>query len=146
MAKANETSPATNQPRSPNADELRQLADWLQSHGHDEYAAEIATYAYVAVYDHYTTDSPGYAGKLMSVVWSGSPTFFDVFTWEDGKIERGDRDYDEKECCGCGAKNGTLCGNCWRHYWGRLEQADQAACRSSEPNGIVPENNHEQAS
>ena len=57
---------------------------------------------YVAVYDHYCTGCTGYYGKLMSVVWDGSPSFFDVFTWKDGKLERSGRDYDQKECDRCG--------------------------------------------
>jgi hypothetical protein len=79
-----------------------------------EDAEGIAAAAYVAVYDHYMTGSPGYVGKLMSVVWDDAPSFFDVFTWEKGQIVRSGRDYDAKECDRCGAKNGTLCWNCWR--------------------------------
>src|SRR5947209_4610194 len=109
-----QTSSARNQPRAPNAEELRQLAGYLLSLGayEAEDAKGVAECAYAAVYDRYCTDCPGYAGKVMSVVWSGSPSFFDVFTWEDGKLERSGRDYDEKECDRCGARNGTLCWGC----------------------------------
>ena len=41
-----------------------------------EWAATIDR-ASIAVFDDYITDSPGYAGKVMVVVWSGSPTFTD---------------------------------------------------------------------
>jgi hypothetical protein len=116
MAQANVTSPAEqNTPRPPNDDELLQLAHWLADNGHeDEGAILVARGAYVAVYDHYMTGGPGYVGKLMSVVWDGAPSFFDVFTWEKGVMQRSDREYDEKECCRCGNKNGTLCWSCWR--------------------------------
>jgi len=45
-------------------------------------------------YNHYLTDCPGYAGKVMSVVWSGSPSRFDLFTWDQGTMVREDRDGD----------------------------------------------------
>jgi hypothetical protein len=110
-----------NSPRSPNDEELRQLAGYLFSTGEyeHEYALAIAQEASVAVYDHYITDGPGYVGKVMSVVWSGSPTFFDVFTWEDGHFTRNGREYDEKTCDRCGQMNGTLCSNCWRSWSSR---------------------------
>ncbi|HYH66195.1 MAG TPA: hypothetical protein VD866_15995 [Urbifossiella sp.] len=54
----------------------------------------MADSAYTAVYDRYSTGGPGYAGKLMSVVWDGAPSFSDVFTWEDGTMVRSPRDYD----------------------------------------------------
>jgi hypothetical protein len=115
MENANETSPAQNRPRLPSPDELAELAAWLQSTGHDpEVAKGTAEGASVAVFDHYCTNCPGYCGKLMSVVWSGSPTFFDVFIWTDGKIERSGRDYDQRECSRCGETSGTLCWHCWR--------------------------------
>src|SRR5438552_3261007 len=93
-------------PRSPTPDELRQLADYLLSLGayESDDALGVACSTYVAVYDHYCTGCTGYYGKLMSVVWDGSPSFFDVFTWKDGKLERSGRDYDQKECDRCGAK------------------------------------------
>ena len=50
--------------------------------------------AYIAVFDRYTTDSPGFSGKLMSVVWSGSPTMYDVFVWDHGRIVKQDREWD----------------------------------------------------
>jgi len=91
-----ETAPAApNTPRSPNPDELRQLADWLCGQGHDrEDTPGVASSAFVAVYDRYSTGGPGYVGKLMSVVWDGAPSLFDVFTWEDGTMVRSARDYD----------------------------------------------------
>lgn len=107
--------PISQSPRTPSVGELKELVSWLCSIGHDqEVATDLTESASVAVYDNYVTDCPGYAGKLMSVVWSGSPSFFDVFIWEKGRLTRSGRDYDEKECDRCGNKNGTLCWNCWQ--------------------------------
>lgn len=83
-------------PRSSISNEINQLADWLHEQGHDDdVAKEIAHAAYVAVYDNYITDCPGYRGKLMSVVWSGSPDCFDVFIWEGRKMIWIERDSGE---------------------------------------------------
>src|SRR5947209_1557583 len=74
-------------PRQPDQNELQQLTEYLQSlGGDDETNTDWATSAYVAVYDNYITDGPGYCGKIMSVIWTGSPSFFDVFTWENGEL------------------------------------------------------------
>jgi hypothetical protein len=117
MANANQTSPAFNHPRPPNAAELSELADWLQTQGHESDVAQgLAAEAYVAVYDQYQTWCPGYCGKVMTVVWDGAPSFFDVFTWEDGQMVRSGRDYDEKACDRCGATNASLCVTCWWSY------------------------------
>lgn len=37
--------------------------------------------AAIAVFDNYITDGPGYAGKLMVVVWPGSPDEVSAYTW-----------------------------------------------------------------
>ncbi len=90
-------SSAEQTPRTPKADELRQLAEYLLSLGayEEDTAVLTAANAFVAVYDEYCTGSPGYYGKLMSVVWDGSPSTFDVFIWQDGKMERVASDYEE---------------------------------------------------
>ena len=91
----NETSPDLHPVRSPNADERRQLAGWLRNQGHEEdTATELVETACVAVFDDYASDGPGYAGKLMTVVWGGGPSFFDVFIWEGEWMIRSDRDYE----------------------------------------------------
>lgn len=41
----------------------------------------------IAVFDDYTTDSPGYQGKVMAVIWPGSPGLTETFIWHEGKIE-----------------------------------------------------------
>ncbi len=80
-------------PRSANVGEIKQLAGWLHGQGYDQDDAILtARTAYIAVYDNYVTGCPGYCGKLMSVVWDGSPDCFDVFTWHGRKMIHEDRD------------------------------------------------------
>lgn len=35
--------------------------------------------AYIAVFPHYMTGSPGYVGKVYVIVWDGAPEFYDAF-------------------------------------------------------------------
>ena len=37
--------------------------------------------AAIAVFDHYITSSPGYSGKLMTVVYDGAPEMTETYTW-----------------------------------------------------------------
>ncbi len=74
-------------PRLPNFDERNQLIRWLCETGHERDDAEaFVESAAVAVFDRYVTDGPGYAGKLMSVVWAGSPSMAAVYTWSNGRL------------------------------------------------------------
>ena len=41
--------------------------------------------AAIAVFENYMSDGPGYAGKVMVVVWSGGPEFTDTYTWSTGQ-------------------------------------------------------------
>jgi hypothetical protein len=67
---------------------MNELTAWLVAQGHEQDTAdEIAQSAFVSVFDHYQTDGPGYTGKVMTVVWSGSPSVFNVFVWRNGKME-----------------------------------------------------------
>jgi hypothetical protein len=112
-------------PRSPDTDELRQLTDWLRAQGHEsETAAELVRCASVAVFDNYISGCPGYAGKVISVVWDGGPSFFDVFIWEKGKLLRSDRDSDAKQCGECGSTNGTVCRDCRKAWSTRSNEAN----------------------
>lgn len=38
------------------------------------------------VFEDYITDGPGYAGKVMVVVWGGSPSFTETFIWQGENI------------------------------------------------------------
>lgn len=50
-------------------------ADWGEE-------AEYLEHIWIVVFDDYCTDGPGYAGKLMVVVWGGSPSFTETFIWQ----------------------------------------------------------------
>lgn len=43
--------------------------------------ADFVSTAAIAVFDDYISDGPGYAGKVMVVVWSGGPYINSVYTW-----------------------------------------------------------------
>lgn len=86
------------EPRRPTQEEMHQLACYIHykgSYGEDlEEAKALVEETCVAVFDDYITDCPGYAGKLMMVVWGGSPAFYEVFIWRDGEITHVDQDPD----------------------------------------------------
>ncbi|MCZ7545113.1 MAG: hypothetical protein M5R40_17025 [Anaerolineae bacterium] len=69
----------------------RQISD-APNAGDLETARNLVAGAYIAVFADYATDSPGYYGKAMAVVWSGDPSFYEVYVWRNGKIERLDQD------------------------------------------------------
>lgn len=104
MENAHEPSPATspivpNAVRSPNPAELAQLWKWLTEEGHVEsYMLDESTWVqafWIAVFDDYVTGCPGYVGKVLYLVWDGSPDFCDVFTW------RGEELVHESTHCDC---------------------------------------------
>lgn len=63
------------------------------------YGLEEATWLnrfWIAVFDDYITDCPGYAGKVLYLVWGGYPQACDVFTWDkDGIVLEGSHG----DCC-----------------------------------------------
>lgn len=73
-----------NGPRPPTDAEMKQLIEATQSEYRldRETAEHQLTGAYIAVYPNYITGGPGYCGKAISVIYDGSPSFFDVFTEE----------------------------------------------------------------
>ena|SRR5579872_785964 len=82
-------------PRKPTEEEKKELLECLieekytyppSKEEREDDAGSIEN-ASIAVFDHYTTDSPGYQGKVMVVVWSGSPTFTETYTWESPFLE-----------------------------------------------------------
>jgi hypothetical protein len=87
-------SPAPKTVRLPTPAERQGLASWLVLLGYDpEDAALTAESAFAAVHDDYATGCPGYVGKVMSVVWDGGPSAYDVFTWEDGAMVHVEKDH-----------------------------------------------------
>lgn len=69
-------------PRKPTEEEYYQLFCllWSDPEDKEDTMASIKGAA-IAVFDGYITDGPGYAGKIMVVVWTGSPTFYEAYTW-----------------------------------------------------------------
>ena len=76
--------------RKPTLEEKLEIAEYISKKGHFNDTAEAlgcVNESMVAVCDDYCTDCVGYHGKVMMVVWSGSPTFVSVFCWDrDGQM------------------------------------------------------------
>jgi hypothetical protein len=53
---------------------------------------EMPAQGYIAIFDHYITDCPGYSGMMAVVVWGGSPNYLDSLIVEDGKWKMLDKD------------------------------------------------------
>jgi len=77
----------TNAPRVPTEEEKKELVAYNVQRKYtnpslEEYEQEkgLTEDAYIAVFDNYVSDSPGYAGKVMLVVW-GYPKLTEVYTW-----------------------------------------------------------------
>lgn len=92
MDEISDGSRASLQPRAPSFQELGDLSAWLATQMDGDNARFLLENTYVAVFDDYATDCPGYAGKLMSVVWGGSPTMYDVFTWHGEELVQQSRE------------------------------------------------------
>jgi len=81
-------------PRQPTEVEKKELVDFLlRENAADEDMDTIKMYvdnAFIAVFDHYVTGSPGYAGKVMVVVYDGATTQTETYSWNslDGNIVR----------------------------------------------------------
>jgi hypothetical protein len=86
-------------PRKPTNEEKKELVTYIlfdefgKSHVSKEDKENVeglVEQAAIAVFDDYITDSPGYAGKVMVVVWSGDPAYSDTYIWdreyENGKV------------------------------------------------------------
>lgn len=81
-------------PRRPSPEELQQLSDFVAERYEymptsEEYeeARNFAEQAHIAVIDQFQSDRPGYAGKLMLVVWNMGPECYETFCWRDGLLE-----------------------------------------------------------
>jgi hypothetical protein len=73
------------EPRKPTDAEKKELLDFLIGEGYIEKPDEDEDLfdgsIYAAVFDDYITGGPGYAGKVMVVVWDGSPSFTETYYW-----------------------------------------------------------------
>ena len=88
-------------PRKPTQEEKKLLAEYiLRGEGPEVFdlgkvdperkaeVEEAIDAAAIAVFDHYITDSVGYAGKVMVVVWPAGPEYTQTYTWySDGARE-----------------------------------------------------------
>ena len=79
----------THTPRGPNEQELQELAAYvvdktLRSYTSDDIGDMLMQLedTYIAVFENYITDCPGYAGPLMVVVWGGGPEYHEVYIWQ----------------------------------------------------------------
>jgi hypothetical protein len=80
-------------PRHPTAQEVAELNQYY-SELQNERVDDLGDIGYIAVFDHYITDCPGYAGRMMMVVWPGSPSMYEVFTWNaEGQIRKQPNEY-----------------------------------------------------
>lgn len=72
-------------PRVPTAEEKEQLVKRIKYRGFDDDEAKqlVEEHAYIAVFDNYMTDSPGYAGKVMLVLWDDKPSDYELWTFND---------------------------------------------------------------
>ena len=52
-----------------------------------EEVAWLVNAAAIAVFDDYCTGGPGYAGKVLVVVWDGGPSQTEVYIWHDGTLQ-----------------------------------------------------------
>ena len=82
-------------PRKPTQEEKDQLIQYLWQNNYfdptdadREQERDFVENAAIAVFDHYQTDSPGYVGKVMIVVWPAGPDTIEVFVWRKGKLAR----------------------------------------------------------
>jgi hypothetical protein len=89
----------TVQPRKPTEEEKEQLIHYVREHQFpdpmDENRETVPGYverASIAVFDDYITDNPGYYGKIMMVIWSSGPVFYNVYIWVNGEIAHQKRD------------------------------------------------------
>ena len=89
-----------NTPRLPTKAEKRELAEYKTQACYKKPTSEdldqqisFAETAWIAVFDHYHTDCPGYVGKVMAVVWPGAPELHEVFVWYEGRIGSVETDY-----------------------------------------------------
>src|SRR5439155_7392791 len=86
-----------NNPRKPTKQEVEQLIacealEMYENPTTEEVAEARETIAgwvadaAVSVFDQYITDSPGYSGKVLVVVWPASPAMTATYIWQQEKI------------------------------------------------------------
>jgi hypothetical protein len=91
-------------PRRPTDQEVNELFNYsvfqegpmLDKEESDQITENVQEAA-IAVFDNYISDGPGYRGKVMMVVWPGSPSMFDVYIWS---AQHGFEEVKRDKCCG----------------------------------------------
>ena len=73
--------------RKPTQEEQTQLLEYLQAKGYGDLRDQIEKW-YMAVFDNYQTDYPGYTGRLLVIVATHDPFVTEVYIWTEGKIQR----------------------------------------------------------
>lgn len=82
-------------PRIPTQKEAEELTRFLCTcYGTDEdEELGILERTYIAVFDNYITDGPGFLGKVFCLVYPGSPEFYEVVTKsESGEMKKREKD------------------------------------------------------
>ena len=70
-------------PRKPNKTELGHLRKELIKEGLDDETAEyVLKYAAIAVFDDYKADYREYCGKIITIVYSNNPSWYEVFMYD----------------------------------------------------------------
>ncbi len=74
-------------PRKPTQGEKEQFIQYLHANGYD---SEYIDKWYMAVFDTYQTDYPGYSGKVLLVLptYDLYPSIVEIYVWDEGKITR----------------------------------------------------------
>lgn len=75
-------------PRQPSADEKKALAAYCAKKGPCSEVKQRARVdkAYIAVFDTYSNGGPGYAGKVMAVLWEEALFDYELFYWPHGEL------------------------------------------------------------
>lgn len=87
--------PEPPEPRKPTEGEFTSILEYL---GHTEKLEraehrQLLKRAYIAVFDRYMPDSPGYTGKVIIIVWPGDVSLYELLTvTKDGLFLHEDQD------------------------------------------------------
>jgi len=81
-----------NKVRQANKEEIADLINYLHLEAiHDLTTDEVEAYvkeATIAVFPYYCSETPGYTGRLMTVIWS-YPEMYELYQWDnEGMIAR----------------------------------------------------------
>lgn len=75
--------------RNPTKEEINEVREY---YGVEEEDMPLSCFEWCVVLDGYISDCPGYTGKILFYVGGAGPEFHDVLIWNEGKIERAERE------------------------------------------------------